>query len=95
MLHFDHILINLCQLIKISSNNNGNLRSHLGRVHNMPEILFESQRNQSATNPKQIKSEKKRELHAVAIDCIITDGRPFDDFRRLRMSKFLNLICPE
>ncbi|CAF3937245.1 unnamed protein product [Rotaria sp. Silwood1] len=57
-------------------------------------MLFESQRNQSATNSKQIKPEKKRELHEAAIDCIITDGRPFGDFRRLGMSKFLNVICP-
>ena len=94
MLHFDHILINLYQLIKISSNSDGNLRSHLGRVHNMPEMLFESQHNQSATNPKQIKSEKKREFYEAAIDCIITNGCPFDNFHRLGMSNFLNIICP-
>jgi hypothetical protein len=60
----------------------------------MPEMLFESQRNQSVRNPKQIKPEKKRELHEAAIDCIITDSRPFGDFRRLGMAKFLNVICP-
>ncbi|CAF2090095.1 unnamed protein product [Rotaria magnacalcarata] len=98
--YFEHIDDNnyLCQiclkLIKISSNSDANLRSHLGRAHNMPEMLFDSQRNQSTANPKQIKPEKKRELHQAAIDCIITDGRAFGDFRRLGMSKFLNVICP-
>ncbi|CAF1197803.1 unnamed protein product, partial [Rotaria magnacalcarata] len=40
----------------------------------MPEMLFDSQRNQSTANPKQIKPEKNRELHQAAIDCIITAG---------------------
>ena len=60
----------------------------------MQEMLFESQRLQSTVNLKKIDPEKKRELHEAAIDCIVTDGRPFGDFRRLGMSKFLNVIYP-
>ncbi|CAF3309353.1 unnamed protein product, partial [Rotaria sp. Silwood2] len=74
--------------------NDCNLRSHLGRIHNMVEVMYTSQRQQRATRSNQIKPEKKREFHEAAIECIIRDGRPFGDFHRPGMSKFLNVICP-
>ncbi|CAF1117725.1 unnamed protein product [Adineta steineri] len=79
--------------IKISNYSDANLRSHLGRAHHMELLLFPSQRIQAMSNLKSIKPEMKRELDQAAIDCIITDGRPFGDFRRCGMLKFLNKIC--
>ncbi|CAM4823633.1 unnamed protein product [Rotaria magnacalcarata] len=76
------------------NHNDCNLRSHLGRQHSMPELMYNSQRQQLIPKPSQIKPEKKRELHEAAIDCIITDGRSFNDFRRPGMDKFLNVIYP-
>ncbi|CAF4130044.1 unnamed protein product, partial [Rotaria magnacalcarata] len=98
--HFDQLDDNIymCHLcfksIKVTYHNDCNLRSHLGRVHKMRDVMYSSQREQRAKTSNQIKPEKKRELHEAALDCIITDGRPFGDFRRLGMSKFLNVICP-
>ncbi len=60
----------------------------------MYEVMYNSQRQQSAPKLDQIKPEKKRELDKAAVDCIITDARPFGDFRRPGMSKFLNTILP-
>ncbi|CAF1270327.1 unnamed protein product [Rotaria sordida] len=60
----------------------------------MSEVMYNSQRQQRVSKSNQIKPEKKREFDEAAIDCIITDGRPFGDFRRLGMAKFLNVICP-
>ncbi len=60
----------------------------------MPELMYHSQRQQRTIKSNQITTEKKQELHEAAIGCIIRDGRPFGDFRRLGMSKFLNVICP-
>ncbi|CAF2985929.1 unnamed protein product [Rotaria socialis] len=99
---FEHIddNNNLCQIcLKVTNQNFEQQRcqptqSSRPSTSYMPEMLFESQGNQSAANPKQIKPEKKRELHESAIDCIITDGRPFGDFRRLGMSTFFSGICP-
>ncbi|CAF4026770.1 unnamed protein product, partial [Rotaria sordida] len=56
--------------------------------------MYNSQRQQRATKSNQIKPEKKQEFHQAAIECIVTDGRPFGDFRRPGMLKFLNIICP-
>jgi hypothetical protein len=60
----------------------------------MKDLLYPSQRAQSMAKSKLITPEKRLELHEAAIDCIITDGRPFGDFRRLGMKKFLNKIYP-
>ena len=82
------------QSIKIINHNDCNLRSHLGRKHHMSELMYNSQRQQLIPKPSYIKPEKKREFHEAAIDCIITDGRSFNDFRRPGMDKFLNVIYP-
>jgi hypothetical protein len=60
----------------------------------MYQVMYKSQLQQRATKSKEIKSERKRELHEAALECIIMDGRSFGDFRRAGMSKFLDVICP-
>ena len=57
--------------------------------------MYNSQcQQQHLTKPNEIKPEKKRQYHEAAFECIVTDGRPFGDFPRLGMSKFLDVICP-
>ena len=58
----------------------------------MTEVMFDSQRQQRVKKSSQIPAEKKHIYHAAAFECIVTDGRPFDDFRRAGMSKFLDTI---
>lgn len=66
----------------------------MGRTHKMLEVMYKSQREQHEPKPNAIKPETKQKYDKVAIQCIIADGRPFGDFRRLGMSKFLQVICP-
>ncbi|CAF2121014.1 unnamed protein product, partial [Rotaria magnacalcarata] len=80
--------------IKTTYNSDTNLRSHLGRAHHMAEVMFDSQRQQRVKKSHQIPTEKKHVYHTAAFECIVTDGRPFGDFRRAGMSKFLDTICP-
>lgn len=42
----------------------------------------------------QISPEKKRQLDQVAVNCIVTDGRSWGDFKRPGMSKFLSVAIP-
>ena len=60
----------------------------------MRDVLHESQRRQQATKSSQITSEKIREFHDAAVDRIVTDGRPFGDFRLSGMVKLLSVIYP-
>jgi hypothetical protein len=41
-----------------------------------------------------VPDEKKRQLDEVAINCIIIDSRPWGDFKRSGMLKFLNIAVP-
>ncbi|CAF4047465.1 unnamed protein product [Rotaria magnacalcarata] len=98
--HFEYLDDNtyMCQLcfkpIKTAYNNDCNLRSHLGRAHNMFEVMYESQKRQRVSKSSKIRPEKKREYHQAALNCIVTDGRPFGEFRRAGMAKFLDVVCP-
>ena len=38
-----------------------------------------------------ITTDTKKILHNVAVNCIMNDEHPFDDFRRERMKKFLSV----
>ncbi len=60
----------------------------------MSEVMYKSQRQQREPKSNAIKPDTKRKLDDAAVECIITDGRAFGDFRRVGMSKFLNVICP-
>ena len=71
-----------------------NLRKHIGTVHKMEQYLFKSQKKDHDVMQQSISSDLKRKLHNAAIDCIIQDGRPFGDFRRKGMKKFLSIAIP-
>ncbi|CAF2660280.1 unnamed protein product [Rotaria sp. Silwood2] len=60
----------------------------------MVDVMYASQFQQRAPKLNPIKPDRKLELDKAALECIIIDGRPFGEFRRLGMSKFLNIICP-
>ncbi len=81
------------QSIRVSGYSDANLRSHLGRAHRMHEVMYQSQIRQRVRKQTEIEPKRRRELHKAAIDCIIEDGRPLNDFRRVGMQKFLNTIC--
>jgi hypothetical protein len=60
----------------------------------MTEVMFNSQIQQRVKKSHKIPTEKQREYHTFAFECIVADGRSFDDFCRAGMSKFLDTFCP-
>lgn len=74
-----------------------NLRKHLASsIHKVPNVLFVSQTKTGAKTPHVpiIAPERKRELHAAAVQCIIRDGLSFRSFRNAGMSEFLAVAIP-
>ncbi|CAF4082043.1 unnamed protein product [Adineta steineri] len=64
-------------------------------LHDKTMVLYENNIdhmiwNQQTPNPNPIKSEKRKFFDEAVHDCIVTDGRPFGDFRRPGMAKLLN-----
>ena len=58
-------------------------------------MLFKSQIvDGSRSEVKTISTERKRELHDAAINCIVRDGLPFNTFRLPGMSQFLSTAVP-
>ncbi len=88
---------NLIFLKEIRANNNAenNLRKHLGsKSHNLEQHLFKSQKSKSKSkdqNQNQIPSQRVKELDEALVNCIIEDARPFGDFSKPGMVKFLNV----
>ncbi|CAM4807511.1 unnamed protein product [Rotaria magnacalcarata] len=60
----------------------------------MEQYLFQSQKKDHDENKQSVPSNLKKKLHNAAIDCIIQDGRPFGDFHRPGMKKFLAIAIP-
>lgn len=63
-------------------------------MHDMPQVMFQSQIKQRDRKRGEVPPDRRRELHKAAIACIIEDGRPFNEFRRKGMTKFLDIIYP-
>ncbi|CAF3087484.1 unnamed protein product [Rotaria sp. Silwood2] len=60
----------------------------------MEQYLFKSQKSDNVVKKKFVPPNLKKKLHNAAIECIIKDGRPFGDFRREGMKKFLAVAIP-
>ena len=60
----------------------------------MPNMLFPSQTQKTSCPKSIVTMERRKELHASAVNCIVRDGLPFDIFRRSGMSDFLNSMVP-
>lgn len=71
-----------------------NLRSHLGKVHNMREFLYPSQLPISRRKDALIPAEEKKKLNEAAINAIVRDALPFNHFKKPGMLKFLSTIKP-
>jgi hypothetical protein len=81
--------------VKTSASSDGNLRLHLASKHGYTDVLFESQRNRKFHNKNNLISiSDKKRYHNAAVECILTDSRPFSDFSKTGMKAFLNEIRP-
>lgn len=91
--------LSLVKVYQAAPMSDSNLRLHLGTVHGLQHFLFPSQKKLSlvsttATTDNSMSPNRRRELHAVAIECISDDALPFGIFRRPGMSRFLAAIEP-
>jgi hypothetical protein len=97
-------ICNTCNdIIKMSSNSDGNLRTHLAYKHGKPEFLTKSQlkawnykKNGKIENLEGIKltPNQKRELKEKLVDSIIEDSRAFNDFAKSGMKNLFNYLLP-
>lgn len=87
----------------MSSNSDGNLRTHLAYKHGKPEFLTKSQlkawnykKNGMIENLEGIKltPNQKRELKEKLVDSIIEDTRTFNDFAKSGMKNLFNYLLP-
>ncbi len=84
---------NICN--RILSRNNGatsGLRKHLFQIHNIESfgVISKNSRSKSYAIP----TEEKQKLDSLLINCIVQDGRSFDDMRRPGMLKVFNHMAP-
>ncbi|CAF4876508.1 unnamed protein product, partial [Rotaria sp. Silwood1] len=92
-------LCNICsKVIRCSVGSNGNVRRHLVNVHGLSELKL---KNDEIESKNQFDPYRKAVLDEAAINCIITDSRPFGDFLKTGsvytqdgMKKFLSTALP-
>lgn len=80
----------------MSGSSKSNLRKHLWHGHGLKEYLTESQQKRLLKDQevKTLDSKLKKALDKALIECIIRDSRPFNDFRKPGMLKFLKKAVP-
>ncbi|CAF3826359.1 unnamed protein product [Rotaria sp. Silwood1] len=85
----------LCPDNKQISTHNGStstLRKHLIAKHHIYELALPNSKRTSTAS--SISVNRKKELHNLAIVCIIRDGRTFSDLQKPGMKKFLQELIP-
>ena len=101
----EHIgICNSCnETIKMSSNSDANLRTHLAHRHGKPEFLTKSQlkigkikKHEIIENMEETRMtpQQKRELREKLVDSIIEDSRAFNDFSRSGIKDLFNFLMP-
>ncbi|CAM4849384.1 unnamed protein product, partial [Rotaria magnacalcarata] len=75
-------------------NSDANLRSHLGRRHQLSEFLYPSQRLNFQSKSQLLSADLKKALDDALIYSIVKDSRPFGDFRKAGFQHFLQVILP-
>jgi hypothetical protein len=72
-----------------------NLRSHLGRIHDLKEFLYPSQyRKKGPPKEEHLSNQRKKELDEAAVQAIIQDSHAFNLFRNTGMGHFLSVAVP-
>ncbi|CAF0933307.1 unnamed protein product [Didymodactylos carnosus] len=86
----------LCsKFLKCDKSSDTNLRKHLGTFEKMPQFLYPSQRKQHKTGKlARITTKRKLELDSALFECILLDGRSYNDFNKKGMRYFLKTALP-
>ena len=58
------------------------------------DVAYKSQKKKTSVPILNIDSKKKQEIDKALIECVILDSRPFGDFSKPGMKKFLNVLHP-
>ena len=85
----------LCPDNKRISTNNGStstLRRHLIVQHNKHELILTSKKRKHTQST--FSEIKKQELHNLIINCIVRDGRTFNDFEKPGAKRLLQELVP-
>jgi hypothetical protein len=90
---------NFCnEEIQMSGRSDGNLRTHLARIHEMSHLLLPSQikriRKLTTEKGNRICRNQKLLIDKEIIDCTIQDSRTYNDFHKPGMRKLLHLLLP-
>ena len=90
------------EAVKMSSNSDGNLRTHLAYKHEKHEYLTPSQlkvwnvRKGKIENKVELKltKDEKQEINNKIVDSIIEDSRTFNDFTKTGIKKLFDYLKP-
>ena len=60
----------------------------------MQNVTYKSQTRDHQPTKRTIDPDRRRQLQSASIECIITDGRAFDDLSKPGIIRLLNLLLP-
>ncbi|CAF1462295.1 unnamed protein product [Adineta ricciae] len=78
------------KIIRCTVDTNSNIRRHLALNHGKVQLACKSHRSSRMT----ISLEKRKRFDEAALNCIITDTRCWNDFKRPGMASFLSIVVP-
>lgn len=85
---------NVCNTVLSRKNGaTSGLRKHLFQVHKIDSFKIDNFES-SRSKPKKISIDEKKKIDSLLINCIVQDGRSFDDMRRPGMLKVLKYLAP-
>jgi len=91
----NYAICSLCPNNKRISTNNGStttLRKHLILKHDKHNLILTN--NKRKRTKVLLNPIKKHELHHMFMNCIIRDGRTFNDFEKVGIKKLLQALVP-
>jgi hypothetical protein len=84
---------NLCNVISSRQNSaTSGLRKHLFQVHKVEPFSVISENPRSKLS--HISAEERKKIDSLLLNCIVQDGRSFDDMRRPGLLKIFNHLTP-
>ena len=66
----------------------------MGTKHKLTEFLYDSQKKRLLNDVSTISKSEKSLIDDAVVECIVTDSRTFNDFSKIGMRNFLNVIRP-
>ena len=83
--------------MKQRKGSDANLRQHMYTKHGCDNFLYPSQKKRILATQESftlVDRKRCRELDKALVDCVIHDGRSFNDFRKEGFVNFLKIAVP-